>query len=69
MISIDFINTYLLSIVVFSLVLNFALSIYGIFYRPHYIKKIIALTILSDTANTFAEATLTQDPLSYRPLR
>jgi len=54
MISIDFINTYLLSIVVFSLVLNFVLSIYGIFYRPHYIKKIIALTVLSDTANTFA---------------
>jgi len=53
-ISIEFLNTYLLSIVVFSLILNFALSLYGLFYRPHYIKKIIALTILSDTANTFA---------------
>lgn len=54
MISLEFLNTYLLSIVVFSLVLNTALALYGIFYKPHYIKKVICLTILSDTANTFA---------------
>lgn len=54
MISLEFLNTYLLSIVVFSLVLNTALSLYGVFFKPHYIKKVICLTILSDTANTFA---------------
>lgn len=54
MINPEFLNTYLLSIVIFSLLLNTALALYGIFYKPHYIKKVICLTILSDTANTFA---------------
>lgn len=50
----DFINTYLLSVVVISLFINTTIALYGLFFKPHYTKKIIALTILSDTANTFA---------------
>ncbi|RLF10290.1 MAG: Na+/H+ antiporter subunit C [Thermoprotei archaeon] len=30
-----------------------SISIYGVVVRPHILKKIIALTILADTANTF----------------
>lgn len=45
---------YLLSVVLASLFMNVAIAIYGVFFKPHYIKKVIALTILSDTANTFA---------------
>ncbi|MEM4432986.1 MAG: sodium:proton antiporter [Desulfurococcaceae archaeon] len=45
---------YFLTLVMVSMVANTALSIYGIFFRPSMIKKIIALTILGDTANTFA---------------
>jgi multicomponent Na+:H+ antiporter subunit C len=36
-----------------SLLVNVVLTIYGIFFKPHYTKKVIALTILSDTLNTF----------------
>lgn len=50
----DLINTYLLLVVLSSLLVNAVLSIYGVFFKPHYTKKIIALTILSDTMNTFA---------------
>ncbi|MCC6033910.1 MAG: sodium:proton antiporter [Desulfurococcaceae archaeon] len=50
----EIINTYLLSVVLASLLANFVISLYAIFFKPHYIKKIIALTIFSDTANTFA---------------
>lgn len=46
--------TYFLSLIMTALVVNLGLSLYGIFFRPSLIKKIIALTILSDTANTFA---------------
>jgi multicomponent Na+:H+ antiporter subunit C len=53
-ISLEIINTYLLSVVLASLLANFVISLYAIFFKPHYIKKIIALTIFSDTANTFA---------------
>lgn len=51
---IDFINSYLLLIVLASLLINSVLALYGIFFKPHYTKKVIALTILSDTMNTFA---------------
>lgn len=47
-------NRYLLSVVLASLFVNVAIAIYGVFFKPHYVKKVIALTILSDTANTFA---------------
>lgn len=52
--TLDFINTYLMLILLSSLLVNVVLAIYGIFFKPHYIKKVIALTILSDTLNTFA---------------
>lgn len=45
---------YFLTLVMISMVANIALSLYGIFFRPSMIKRIIALTILGDTANTFA---------------
>jgi multicomponent Na+:H+ antiporter subunit C len=51
---VEFLNTYLLSIVLAALFANMAIALYGVFFKPHYIKKLIALTILSDTANTFA---------------
>jgi len=50
----EFIINYLLSLTVFSLIFNIVLSIYGLFFKPHYVKKIIALTIFSDTLNAFA---------------
>lgn len=52
--AVDFASTYLLLVLLSSLLVNFVLSIYGIFFKPHFIKKVIALTILSDTLNTFA---------------
>lgn len=45
---------FLFSIFVFSLIMNIGISLYGIFRRPSLIKKIIALTILGDTANVLA---------------
>ncbi|MEM0059312.1 MAG: sodium:proton antiporter [Desulfurococcaceae archaeon] len=51
--TLDFINTYLMLILLSSLLVNVVLTIYGIFFKPHYTKKVIALTILSDTLNTF----------------
>jgi len=47
-------STYLLTIIITSMIMNLALALYGIFFKPHLTKKIIALTILGDTANTFA---------------
>ncbi len=46
--------TYLITIIITSMIVNLALALYGIFFKPHLTKKIIALTILGDTANTFA---------------
>ncbi|MEM2024962.1 MAG: sodium:proton antiporter [Desulfurococcaceae archaeon] len=48
------INTYLLSTTLSALLINTVISLYGIFFKPHYTKKVIALTILSDSVNTFA---------------
>jgi len=45
---------YLTGIVVISLFVNMGISLYGVFAKPSLIKKLIALTILSDTANVFA---------------
>ncbi|ABN69139.1 NADH-ubiquinone oxidoreductase, chain 4L [Staphylothermus marinus F1] len=47
-------NTYLLTMVVLSMIFNLGLSLYGIFFKPNLAKKIIALTIFGDTANTMA---------------
>ncbi len=46
--------TYFYTVLLLSMAVNLGISLYGIFYRPSLIKKIIALTIFSDTANTFA---------------
>ena len=46
--------TYFLTILIMSMIVNLGLALYGIFFKPHLTKKIIALTILGDTANTFA---------------
>ncbi|WFO76275.1 NADH-quinone oxidoreductase subunit K [Desulfurococcaceae archaeon MEX13E-LK6-19] len=37
-----------------SMFVNLGIALYGVLAKPSLIKKIIALTILSDTANTFA---------------
>ncbi len=46
--------TYFYTVLLLSMAVNLGISLYGIFYRPSLIKKIISLTIFSDTANTFA---------------
>ncbi len=48
------VNAFLFSVLVFSLIMNLGISLYGIFWRPSLVKKIIALTILGDTANVLA---------------
>ncbi len=44
-------NVFLVAVVV-----NTGIALYGVFARPNLVKKIIALTILSDSANTLAIA-------------
>lgn len=46
--------TYFYTVLLLSMAVNQGISLYGIFYKPSLIKKIISLTIFSDTANTFA---------------
>jgi len=41
-------------VIVISLYVNLGIALYGIFARPSLVKKLIAITILSDTANAFA---------------
>ena len=41
-------------VIVLSLYVNLGIALYGIFARPSLVKKLIAITILSDTANAFA---------------
>lgn len=45
---------FLLTVVFVSFVVNLAIALYGIFARPTIVKKIIALTIFSDSLNSFA---------------
>lgn len=45
---------YFVTVLMVSMIVNLAIALYGIFFRPHLVKKIIALTILGDTANTIA---------------
>ncbi len=47
-------NAYLLQVFLVSLFVNVALTLYGVFFKPHYTKKVISLTMLSDTLNVFA---------------
>ncbi len=42
------------SVIVVSLYINLGIALYGIFARPSLVKKLLAITILSDTANAFA---------------
>ncbi|MEM2005369.1 MAG: sodium:proton antiporter [Zestosphaera sp.] len=49
-------NTFLFNVFLFSIIINTGLSLYGVFVRPSLIKKVIALTIFSDTANVLAIA-------------
>lgn len=41
-------------VVLFSLFANTAIALYGVFSKPNLVKKLISMTILSDTANAFA---------------
>lgn len=49
----EFIVTFLWTYIYLTLLVILGLAIYGIVFRPNIIKKIIALTILGDTANIF----------------
>ncbi|MCD6301727.1 MAG: NADH-quinone oxidoreductase subunit K [Staphylothermus sp.] len=46
--------TLVASVIVVSLYVNLGIALYGIFARPSLVKKLLAITILSDTANAFA---------------
>lgn len=46
--------SFLFTVVMISMFVNIAIALYGIFARPSLIKKIIALTILGDSANVLA---------------
>ena len=48
------INSYLLMVIYASLIFNIGITLYGIFFKPHLTKKIIAVSIFSDTANIIA---------------
>ena len=47
-------ESFLFNIVVLSMFVNMAIALYGILIKPSLVKKIIALTIFSDTINTLA---------------
>lgn len=47
-------DQFLLTIICVSLIVNTAIALYGIFSKPSLIKKFIALTIFSDSVNSFA---------------
>ncbi len=50
----DNLDSFLFIVAFTSMLVNTAIALYGVFARPSLIKKIIALTILSDSANTIA---------------
>jgi len=52
--NIDMLAEMLIYVIVISVITIMGLALYGIFRRPSLIKKIIALTIFTDAANTFA---------------
>ncbi len=45
---------FVINVVAVVLVLNAAIALYGLLARPNLLKKIIALTIFSDSINSFA---------------
>jgi len=47
------VESFLFNIVILSMIMNTSLALYGIFTRPSLVKKIISLTIFSDTINTW----------------
>ncbi|MCI4437788.1 MAG: NADH-quinone oxidoreductase subunit K [Ignisphaera sp.] len=46
--------SFMLTAIIVSFIINAAISLYGVFAKPSLIKKFIALTIFSDSVNTFA---------------
>ncbi len=48
------VGNYLFSLLLMSIIANLGISLYGVFRRPSLTKKIISLTIFSDTANVLA---------------
>jgi len=53
-VSTELITYYLVDVLILTIFVNIGISLYGIFARPSLIKKIIAVTILSDSVNTLA---------------
>ncbi|NPA96764.1 MAG: Na+/H+ antiporter subunit C [Crenarchaeota archaeon] len=60
--------SFLFSIVFMSMIVNTALALYGVLARPSLVKKIIALTILGDSANTFAIMVGFRQPSGTNPI-
>lgn len=48
------VESFLFNTVILSMFVNMAIALYGIFAKPSLIKKIISLTVFSDTVNTLA---------------
>jgi len=48
------IETFLATYIILTTIATLIISLYGILYKPHLIKKIIALTIFGDAGNIFA---------------
>ena len=51
---VGFLAEYMFTVIYLSLFVNLGLSLFGLFYKPHYVKKLIMLGILGDTLNMFA---------------
>ncbi|HDD25692.1 MAG TPA: Na+/H+ antiporter subunit C [Acidilobales archaeon] len=49
-----FLERFLWSYIFLALIMIMGIALYGIIFRPHIIKKIIALTIFGDVVNVFA---------------
>jgi multicomponent Na+:H+ antiporter subunit C len=47
-------ETFLATYIILTSIATLIISLYGILYKPHLIKKLIALTIFGDAANIFA---------------
>ena len=47
-------ETFLATYIILTSIATLIISLYGILYKPHLVKKLIALTIFGDAANIFA---------------
>lgn len=47
-------ETFLATYIILTSIATLIISLYGILYKPHLIKKLIGLTIFGDAANIFA---------------